>query len=379
IIAIIIAIKTKHNEPVETVEFYPPNGISPAEVGTIIDESADDIDLMSLIPWWAQKGYITLEEIGEKRKKHLVLHKNNSLPENAPAYQKKLFSAFFGNGNTCDLKDLKLSFAERFKESRASLRGVFSGDKKLSVGHGKSILMVILTTLAFFSTLAFSSVVSTFENIPLAIFAAVPMLFFALVTLVGFRGGFRNFTGKIVGVILAVICLIVSLFATYICSIDCVLPMYVPFIALGLSVVSYLFSARIITDTDYRVEMLGKLLGLKNFIETAELDRLKMMMEENPYYYYDVLPYAMVFGLVDKWAKAFTNIKVDVPYWYTGYDTMSTWELLYLNRMLHSSIREPISRINAQAAAKAAASAAANSSSGGFSGGGGGGGGIGSW
>lgn len=378
LVTIVLALKTKHYEPVQTVEFYPPDGISSAEVGTIIDEKVDDIDLMSLIPWWAQKGYITIEETGEKRKKHLILHKKNELPQNAPDYQKNLFSAFFAESSDCDLRDLKLSFAKRFTSAKDALNGLYSGEKSLSVGYGKAILMTVLISISLFLSLAFSSVISTFENLILAVFATLPVFLFGLMTTYGLRKGFKKLSGKILYGFISIVLFAISIALTYSCSINCVLPMYLPFIALGLATAGIIFSTRIIADTEYRVQMLGKLLGLKNFIETAELDRLRMMTEENPYYYYDILPYAMVFGLVDKWAKAFTNIKVDVPYWYTRYDTMTVWELMYLNRMLTTEIHEPISRINSQTAAKAMASAS-TSSSGGFSGGGGGGGGFGSW
>jgi hypothetical protein len=54
--------KSKGNKPVKVIEFYPPEGISSAEVGTIIDSSVDAVDMASLIPWFAGQGYISIEE-----------------------------------------------------------------------------------------------------------------------------------------------------------------------------------------------------------------------------------------------------------------------------------------------------------------------------
>ena len=40
-----------------------------------------------------------------------------------------------------------------------------------------------------------------------------------------------------------------------------------------------------------------KLMGFKEFIKVAELDRIKLLVYENPNYFYNVLPFAMVLGV----------------------------------------------------------------------------------
>ncbi len=98
------------------------------------------------------------------------------------------------------------------------------------------------------------------------------------------------------------------------------------------------FSVRFMRARTKRgAEILGKLLGLKEFIRLAELDRLQLLVEENPSYFYDVLPYAYVMGLSKKWAKKFENITMKTPDWYHGttrWDTdgvFNTW--LFVNAM----------------------------------------------
>ena len=49
--------------------------------------------------------------------------------------------------------------------------------------------------------------------------------------------------------------------------------------------------------TKSSIELMGKILGLKNFIEKAELNRINILVEENPNYFYNILPYAYVMGL----------------------------------------------------------------------------------
>jgi uncharacterized membrane protein len=84
------------------------------------------------------------------------------------------------------------------------------------------------------------------------------------------------------------------------------------------SFVSFLFTMLMKKRTKNGIELLGKLLGFKEFIKRAELDRIKKLVEENPSYFYNVLPYAYVLGLSKKWAKNFEGIEIQPPSWYSS-------------------------------------------------------------
>ena len=51
----------------------------------------------------------------------------------------------------------------------------------------------------------------------------------------------------------------------------------------------------------------GQILGFRQFIETAEWEKLKLMSEEDPQFGMDILPYAMLFNMGTKWTKNFEN------------------------------------------------------------------------
>ncbi|WP_373400791.1 DUF2207 domain-containing protein [Algoriphagus halophilus] len=64
-----IRIWLKHgkDDPVTTTtSYYPPKGMDPAMVGYLIDDSSDNSDLISLIPYWASKGFLKIEDIDKK-------------------------------------------------------------------------------------------------------------------------------------------------------------------------------------------------------------------------------------------------------------------------------------------------------------------------
>ncbi len=132
--------------------------------------------------------------------------------------------------------------------------------------------------------------------------------------------------------------------------------------------------------TPKSTQLMGKILGLKNFIETAEADRINALVEENPSYFYNILPYAYVLGVTDKWAKNFENIKIEKPSWYYGdsADDMifNAW---FYSSMMRNCSRAVASNIKIAAEDIDTGGGGFSAGGGGFTGGGFGGGGGGSW
>ncbi len=112
-------------------------------------------------------------------------------------------------------------------------------------------------------------------------------------------------------------------------------------------------------------------IGYQYYIDIAENHRARFYEEEN--IFEKTLPYAMVFGNVDKWAKAFEGLIKKPPNWYRS-DSTNTY---FAPAIFASSLNQSFSAVTKSI------SSPPNSSSSGFSGGssggGGGGGGGGSW
>ena len=125
--------------------------------------------------------------------------------------------------------------------------------------------------------------------------------------------------------------------------------------------------------TKYGTEMLEKLSGFKNFLKTVEKDRLESLVMDNPNYFYDILPFAYVFGISDKWIKKFESISLQAPSWYDSSDAfnISSFEAFMSSAMASAQ--------GAMSSSPSSSSSSGGSSGGGSSGGGSGGGGGGSW
>lgn len=68
--------------------------------------------------------------------------------------------------------------------------------------------------------------------------------------------------------------------------------------------------------SQYGREMLGKMRGFKKFLEVAKKEELEALVEKNPNYFYDILPYTYVLGVSNKWIKKFEGITMAPPSWY---------------------------------------------------------------
>ena len=125
--------------------------------------------------------------------------------------------------------------------------------------------------------------------------------------------------------------------------------------------------------TPYGNEILGKLKGLKNFLETAEKEKLETMVMQDPTYFYNILPYTYVLGVSDKWIKKFESISLKAPSWY---DSSNAFDMITFGSFINSTMT---SAQNVMSSSYSNRSSGGGSSGGGSSGGGSGGGGGGSW
>ena len=133
------------------------------------------------------------------------------------------------------------------------------------------------------------------------------------------------------------------------------------------------------------VQTAEHILGFKEFVKTAEKDRLNTLQqlrasddESGIQTFEKLLPYAIVLGVGEKWAKVFQNIYKEAgrtPIWYTGYS--GDFNALRLNDRLNSINSMAASTLTSRPSSSA--SGGSGFGGGGFSGGGFGGGGGGSW
>ena len=116
--------------------------------------------------------------------------------------------------------------------------------------------------------------------------------------------------------------------------------------------------------------LVRRVWGFRTYIDTAEAQEARFQERENIFSKY--LPYAIVFGLTEKWAKAFAGLSEEMPQagWYVGSRPFA-----------YNTFASSIDHFTVSSSGTIASTPGGSGGSGfgGSSGGGGGGGGGGSW
>ncbi|WP_295562677.1 DUF2207 family protein, partial [uncultured Holdemanella sp.] len=360
------------------VNFYPPKDMDPAMVGTIVDESVDQEDLMALIPYWASKGYLTISE----KEDDLVLTKVENHEPPVLNHQKKIYKGLFKYKDSVKLSNLSSNFGKAMNDAKEALNNEFSGEKKLSkIDHG--FVTTVLAMICMIVCILFNTRYSIVDNLIETILATFT---FVIMMVMNYSVAASSvFNKNKLGVLkkaLSVALVLVVVYFIYRQTQSIVSIVSFEFMVIGIvaTTLPILFSSRFNVVSDYFKSVAGDLLGFKDFIEKAEVPQLERLSAENPSYYYDVIPYAMVFGLSEMWTKKFSTIPLAQPDWYDSYYSDPYTSYFYY-RMLTRSMYEPIHQnlLDYQTEQMKSTADSMGSSFGGFSGGGAGGGGGGSW
>lgn len=379
---------------VETIEFYPPQGINSLRAGFLFKGKAESEDVVSLLIYLANKGYLTIEETNRKNKFGDKGFKITKLKEydGTDEFERLFFEGLFKKRRISYQKKLGKPDLEEYKDSvtasdlynsfyRTMNKIIEKTNAKSNVHEiyekgslNKKVFIILLMIISLFTTI----------SIPTYDFGGTEMII-ASVFIIGFYIPFYVALGtakmQIAAKIFVMGFLIFhsSMFMVALPITQAVFeePMYLLSTLYGIAcvigmLVTYTYMPK---RTPYGNQMLGKLKGFKTFLETAEKERLEAMVLDNPNYFYDILPYTYVLGISDKWIKQFEEIGLTEPDWYDGTDHFSPKSFGKFMDQTMTSAKSSMS----SSPSSSGGGGGGGSSGGGSSGGGSGGGGGGSW
>lgn len=378
----------RDDEVIETVEFNPPDNMNSLEVAFNYYGKASQTDVISLLIYLANKGYI---EIIETEEKSLFSKKNSFKIKKLKEYDgkdknEKLFlEGLFTPKET--LNDILLGDADKKKEKleevtpddlydnfyktinkilynvNTSTRINKLFDKKATSKTWLIVLMIIISFFMITIPPMYEYGRTNDEIIISFIFTTVgfSIFFLSLFTAKTVNKGAKIFF-SLWGLGFAGIPFIGFLLPSLLVSIPYLIIYIIGIISIG----TMIFFGKVLKKrTPYGNKVLGKVKGFKTFLETAEKDKLEALVNENPTYFYDILPYAYVLDVTDVWMKKFENIALESPDWYSG---TRPFNIVTFNSFMTSTMSQASSSMSSS-----------SSSGGGSSGGGSGGGGGGSW
>ena len=299
--------------PTGPVEFIPPDGIRPGQVGTLADEHANVLDVTATIVDLAVRGWLTITDISEGD--YQLAATQNAGKGTLLPYETMLMNDLFASGPEVKLSDLKYEFRSELHAVQSALyddvvtQGWYRArpDRSRAIWVGIGVLVV----LAGLGLTILTAFVSSFGIVPLAIVLA--------------------------GIVLTA------------CA------------------------GRIPSRTGKGSAMLSRVRGFRRLFDEGEQDTREHFAEQHGIFS-EYLPYAIVFGCTEKWAKVFQGLDAEelgASGWYSGPNALDAFVL--------ASAMDNFGTVATGTLYASMPSSSSSGFSGGFSGGGGGGGGGGSW
>ena len=360
----------KDRQLIKSVQFKAPHGMSSAQVGYVVDGAIQNRDITSLFVYWAAKGYLTIKEETSGKFEFI---KNTEIGEAEINIEKAIFNALFDGGDTVKSDDipedyftvitgLNSDYKEYFKHKKTP---IFERKSKILQFLTFMIVVIVLSTNMYLNVSSyFAGGLLGFVAFGVTFILSIVLGLFMITSLTNRKAKKKstNFGLTIAGSIAIVVYSAIYLLVANLVGSD----LLYQAIMVGLGIVSFVFVAFMDKRTKQGNDWLGEILGLKEFIQYAKKDRIEALVEKNPTYFYDVLPYAYVLNVSDKWIKKFEGIEMEQPSWYQSATPLTNY--VFISNLNHS-----LNSINTATLPKVEAGEGGFSSGGGGFGGGGGG------
>jgi len=302
-------------------QYAPPDGLTPAEIGTLIDGRPDMRDITATIVDLAVRGFLHITESKEERFLGLFssteytfkLLKSQGDWNTLKQFEMDMIKGMFGSSTEVTLSALKNKFYKHLPGLKNDLYGMLVREGHYS-GRPDRVRLLYLFAGIFIGAI-------------LAILGGL------LMGAWGMQPGAGVAAGIISGGIIAVF--------------------------------GWFMPARTVRGA----REVEKILGFQEFLSRVEGERLERMVK-TPELFEKYLPFAMALGVEANWSKAFEGISTEPPRWYTGTGGLHTF-----HPSTFTSNLSAMSAVAATSMASAPRSSGGSGFSGGSSGGGFGGGG----
>lgn len=338
----LVKVFKKDHEMVTVVNVKPPEGMDPLLMGLTIDGNVDTEDITSMIYYFAEQGYLTIELPADKKDEPILHRTDKEIPSDIPSWQRVLLDGLFDKGNrdTTTIADLQEHFYTSANKAKMLVTARKGGqyEKKSIVGMVIcAILSLALYELVpFFVGLIRIGGGYTYKNgVRMGVVLVLCMIGFFMVERRRYKDKTKSRIWKnvLLTIALALAGLVYTrMFARHILNVYERL-----FIAIAATLCAVM-APHCISRTEKYTQALGGILGFKDFILYTEEDKLKVMLEEEPQLYYDVLPYAQVLGISDIWESKFQSIVINQPAWASGNVGLSVFDYVVFSSVLRTAL-----------------------------------------
>ena len=310
IIALILLLVNKHNHKKVTFEsIYFNEKLNSLELGYLYNGDIKDSDIASLLFCLANKGYIEIE----KSKKNYSIIKKRDYEED-DRLEMAFMNELFLLKNEVSKKELLSSL-----EDLRDIIVVKLGKKRKNKIYNRKVFNYkLLFWIMICITLVLSITNIFIEYQPSVIVVN------CIVTIIGYIILLNSVVSKnsmiekilyfLVSLILIVSPIVLTSYKAYLQDILYI----VIYVVSIISILIIACIASILSDrTKYGNRMLSKINAYKNYLVLCDDEIINKELDNNVNCVYEVLPYAMVLGISDKWINRFIGKDIIKPVWYS--------------------------------------------------------------
>ena len=349
-----------HNKEIQTVEFYPPDNLNAAEIGYVFNKrQASKKFTIALVVQLASKGYLKIDKLEDEEKniqitnllvkpkklkefdktlpkRQIKMKKLKDLDSNLNSSENAMMKYLFRKGDNVLLKTNINKFLEvrdklvkdgyiEILEDNEEER--LAGVEKKKADYDKEVEQYNKDLEEYEKEAAKFPEMSSMEKIVYdklfdkndVVILSRHYTFYETFTEITkeLESNFKDkvhdsqATKQIGGAIFrSIVILILSIVSyKYIEDLDpnWSILYYLSFIC---NIINLFFTFFMKRKTKYGEYITAKVKGFRQFLITAEKSRLEALVEEDPKYFYNILPYTYVMNISKKWIKKFEEIPV---------------------------------------------------------------------
>jgi uncharacterized membrane protein YgcG len=250
------------------IGFYPPKGLTPPDTAYIYGLRVLHKHLLSFLMYWDSKKYIKLGEIKKNAKRFDV--EILKYPETMTRAESQIWNACFGGKVTCPAKITITAnrLANKYETFNSAVTIIKDTNKNV-IDKKRQIIKPL--AICWFPVMVL---------ITLFVFAIAAFM----------RNGLS-------GIQFSIINKIIPNWWAYLVAASAAVA--VASVCLG--------KISIRCSNAESLKLYGEILGFREFISVAKKEQIEMLVEKNPSYFFDILPYAFCLDVTDKFVKNFKN------------------------------------------------------------------------
>ena len=271
----------------------PLEGITAGDLGCRL--TAAGVDLTMMVFTWAQLGYL---RIMVNRKGQVILEKRMDMGNERPDFEVRTFRTLFAKNDYVDATGAKYAKLCRY------VAETISGAKEMYTKRaGNSAIFRILGCgisvfcgICYAMNLADTQIIRTMLSIIFVIFGAVTAWGIqGAMFKMHVRGKIPVYVGAVCGALWIILGIVSGVWLIGLCVVA----------AQNLIGLLAAYGGRRSQMGMYNA---GQVLGLRHFLKKLSGEKLERLLDNNPDYFFDMLPYAIALGVDTRFAKAFGSM-----------------------------------------------------------------------